>query len=339
MSSVIAFASAVGFASSLALVALTLRWARRRQMLDHPNERSLHDRPTPRGGGLGIVVPTVTTILVAAATLDGAGTWSVWLAGLALCLAIVGFLDDLRNLSATVRLVIQIAAGAAFVWAVGPWQLVNIPGVMQLDLGFAAGAFTVVFLVWVSNAYNFMDGIDGIAGVQGLIAGLGWVLVGYRLNDPVIAVAGAVVLFACLGFLFFNWPPASIFMGDVGTGFLGFLFGGLTVYASTRAPAAAAAGVAFVWPFLFDTLFTIARRTARGENLLRAHRSHLYQRLVLSGYSHRAVTLLYGGLAAIGTVIGVASLSTNAWSGLWYVLPLLAGGVWLLVLIRERKVR
>jgi Fuc2NAc and GlcNAc transferase len=332
-------ASAFGLVSSVALVALTRRWARRRQLLDHPNERSLHHRPTPRGGGIGIVLPTVTAIIVAAASLDGAGTWSLWLAGLALSLAIVGFLDDLRNLSATVRLVIQIAVAAAFVWAVSPWNVVHIPGAVPLDLGFAAAAFTVVFLVWISNAYNFMDGIDGLAGVQGLIAGFGWVLVGYQLNDPLIVVGGAAVLFACLGFLFFNWPPASIFMGDVGTGFLGFLFGGLTVYASTRSPAAAAAGVAFVWPFLFDTLFTIARRATRGENLLRAHRSHLYQRLVLTGCSHRAVTLLYGGLAASGALIGAASLGTNAWSGLWYALPLLAGAIWLLVLIRERSAR
>ena len=339
MNSIIALASSVGLVGSVALVALTLRWARRRQMLDHPNERSLHDRPTPRGGGIGIVVPTAAAIAVAAATLDAPGTWSLWLAGLALCLAIVGFLDDLRNLSATLRLAIQIAAAAVFVWAVGPWQAVNLPGVVQLDLGVAAAAFTVAFLVWISNAYNFMDGIDGLAGVQGLIAGLGWVLVGHRLNDPVIAAAGAVVLFACVGFLFFNWPPASIFMGDVGTGFLGFLFGGLTVYASARSPAAAAAGVAFVWPFLFDTTFTIARRTTRRENLLRAHRSHLYQRLVLTGYSHRAVTLLYGGLAAVGAVIGLASLGTNPWPGLWYALPVLAGAIWLLVLKRERMAR
>lgn len=335
MMRVVGLTSAVALALSIALVAFTLRWARRR-MLDHPNERSLHERPTPRGGGIGIVVPVTLALLVGGSSLSGSAAPALWLSGLALCLAVVGFIDDMRNLSAVVRLAIQIALAAAFVWAVGPWGQVEIPDVWRVDLGVAAGALTMVFLVWITNAYNFMDGIDGLAGVQGVVAGLGWLLVGDRLDDPLMMTAGASVGAACLGFLFFNWPPASIFMGDVGTGFLGFLFGGLTVYASTRSPAAATAGVLFVWPFLFDTIFTIAGRAARREHLLRAHRSHLYQRLVLSGSSHRQITLLYGALAAFGVLIGVRSVSSGVPGALWFAFPLLGAALWMLVRRRER---
>ena len=333
----ISAASVFGLVSALGVVALTLRWARRRQLLDHPNERSLHERPTPRGGGIGIVVPVAIAIFVTAVWHTDGRFPGAWLGALSLTLAAVGFLDDIRNLSAAIRLVIQTVAASLFVWAVGAWMVVSIPGVRSLELGPAAAVLTVVFLVWISNAYNFMDGIDGIAGVQGFIAGLGWVAVGALLNDPLLAVAGASVAFACLGFLRFNWSPASIFMGDVGTGFLGFLFGGLIVYASTQSPAAATAGVLFVWPFLADTLFTIMRRAVRGENLMRAHRSHVYQRLVLSGCSHRVVTLLYAGLAALGTAIGLGQLQESSWPPMVLsVIPALGVLTWAAVIRRER---
>jgi UDP-N-acetylmuramyl pentapeptide phosphotransferase/UDP-N-acetylglucosamine-1-phosphate transferase len=121
-----------------------------------------------------------------------------------------------------------------------------------------------------------------------------------------VAVVGALVAGASLGFLFYNWHPARIFMGDVGAAFLGFTFASFTVLAFSRDADAGLAGVLFVWPFVFDTAFTLLRRIARGENILRAHRSHLYQRLVAAGWSHAHVTMLYAALAVVGVAVGIS---------------------------------
>jgi UDP-N-acetylmuramyl pentapeptide phosphotransferase/UDP-N-acetylglucosamine-1-phosphate transferase len=161
----------------------------------------------------------------------------------------------------------------------------------------------LVWIVGLCNAYNFMDGIDGIAAAQAIVAGAGWAWLGWRGGDAMTALAGALIAGASLGFLFFNWPPAKVFMGDAGAAFLGFTFAALTVLALTQSLERAAAGALFVWPFLFDTTFTLVRRLVRGENVLRAHRSHLYQRLVARGWSHARVTMLYAALAALGVAI------------------------------------
>jgi UDP-N-acetylmuramyl pentapeptide phosphotransferase/UDP-N-acetylglucosamine-1-phosphate transferase len=155
-----------------------------------------------------------------------------------------------------------------------------------------------------------------------------------------LAVVGAVIAAANLGFLLFNWSPASVFMGDVGSAFLGFLLAALAVYAAPRSPAIATAGILFVWPFVFDTAFTLLRRAGRRENLLCAHRSHLYQRLVLTGVSHRTVALLYGALATVGVAVGYAVAREAAIASMAGALLIsaLAAGLWLVVIRRERAV-
>jgi UDP-N-acetylmuramyl pentapeptide phosphotransferase/UDP-N-acetylglucosamine-1-phosphate transferase len=202
----------------------------------------------------------------------------------------------------------------------------------------AGGALSVFLVVGLTNVYNFMDGVDGIAGSRAIAGFVDWR--GMR-SDPTLAVAGAVVAASCLGFLFFNWPPASIFMGDVGSGFLGFVLAALTVSVALRSPATAAAGILFVWPFVFDTAFTLLRRLRRGENLLHAHRSHLYQRLVLTGLSHRFVTIVYGALAIAGVIVGnaVARAAVPASSAGALFIAVLSGALWLSVVWRERKTR
>ena len=154
------------------------------------------------------------------------------------------------------------------------------------------------------NAYNFMDGIDGIAGSQAVVAGAGWFILGVLADVPAVAGLGLVLAASSIGFLIHNWHPASIFMGDVASGFLGYMFailplmqGGDNSHGATVLP-----GVLLVWPFLFDTILTFMRRLRNGEDVFAAHRSHLYQRLVISGLSHQTVTLLYAGLASLGLI-------------------------------------
>jgi UDP-N-acetylmuramyl pentapeptide phosphotransferase/UDP-N-acetylglucosamine-1-phosphate transferase len=175
-----------------------------------------------------------------------------------------------------------------------------------------------------------MDGIDGIAGGQAVVAGLGWTIIGLIDGQSFVGLIGVLLGASSLGFLFHNWPPARIFMGDVGSAFIGFSLAVLPIIGAQGNPRFMVAGILVVWPFIFDTSFTLVRRLINKENIFEAHRSHIYQRLVTSGYSHRFVTLIYIGLASIGTVIAL----------LWYkrapfvnvvviVLPiLLFAGLW-----------
>jgi Fuc2NAc and GlcNAc transferase len=330
-------AAIFGLVVSIALVAAVRSWARHKQVLDHPNARSLHVQPTPRGGGIGIVVPICLGIAALSAVVTEVRPAAMWLVGGALLMAGVGFADDLRGLPATARLGAHLAAAGLIVAGIGTWQTIEWPGLVNLNLAWAAVPFTILVVAGLTNAYNFMDGIDGIAGSQGVVAGLAWIGAAYALDDPLLAAMGALIASASLGFLRFNWPPASIFMGDVGASFMGFLLGALAVYAASRAPAIATASMLSIWPFVFDTAFTLGRRAIRREQLLSAHRSHLYQRLVLTGVSHRTTTILYGVLAAIGAGVGIAVGRRSAVSLAGALLvALLAAGLWVTVVWRER---
>jgi UDP-N-acetylmuramyl pentapeptide phosphotransferase/UDP-N-acetylglucosamine-1-phosphate transferase len=196
-----------------------------------------------------------------------------------------------------------------------------------------------MLVVGLTNAYNFMDGSDGMAGAQGVVAGFGWIGVAYAMGDARLGVVGSVTATASLGFLFFNWSPASVFMGDVGSAFLGFELAALSIFVAQRSPAAATAGILFVWPFLFDTSLTLVLRACRREDLLCAHRSHLYQRLVLTGLSHRQVAVIYATLSCVGVLVGNAvareAVVASILGGI--VIAALAAALWLMVIQREKK--
>jgi UDP-N-acetylmuramyl pentapeptide phosphotransferase/UDP-N-acetylglucosamine-1-phosphate transferase len=178
-----------------------------------------------------------------------------------------------------------------------------------------------LWIVGLVNAYNFMDGIDGLAGGQAIVAASGWVLVGILTGQPALTGAACVLAAACAAFLRFNWSPARVFMGDVGSAFLGFAFAVLPL--STPSPVRfVLAGACFMWPFLFDTCFTLIRRLLRRENVLQAHRSHLYQRLIGTGVSHAHVTSVYLMLAALGLPAALCFAS-----GRWVSALMLTGAV------------
>ncbi|MCU0494639.1 MAG: glycosyltransferase family 4 protein [Chloroflexaceae bacterium] len=301
-------------------------WAARR-MLDIPNERSSHSRPTPRGGGLAIVVVTLAGLLLAGLLLPA---WPLWaLVGLlvgAALIATVSWFDDLKSLSNRLRFGVHTLAALLLIASFGFWQHVSLPLVGTLTWGWLGLPITLLWLVGLTNAYNFMDGIDGIASSQAVVAGLGWLLLGSMANQPLVAMLGLLLAAASLGFLGHNWPPARIFMGDVGSAFLGFSFAALPVIAAQTDSRLALAGVLLVWPFVFDTALTFLRRWRNGENVFAAHRSHLYQRLVIAGASHRSVSCLYVALAAVGLPLALGWVSGNEHAGLVALLlvPLLA---------------
>lgn len=304
----------LGWSAAYVLVAAIRRWAERGQCLDIPNERSSHTRPTPRGGGLAIVAVVLGGLWACAAP-DLKAAWpplALFTLG-ALVIAGVSGWDDLRHLPVGVRLAAHGLGALLAMLVFGYWRAVGWPGSGALVLGALGMPLTFLWIVGLTNAYNFMDGIDGLAGGQALVAGLGWAVLGWLGAQPLVASLGLLIAAASLGFLGHNLPPARIFMGDVGSAFLGYLFAVLPVLAAPANPVFALAGFALVWPFVFDAALTFIRRLSRGEKVWLAHRSHLYQRLVISGLSHGQVSGIYVGLALLGLAWAVALV--QGWRG------------------------
>lgn len=294
----IAIFTAVLCASYFA-VSLYRGWTIKQNFLKIPNERSSHDEPTPHGAGVVIVVICLLAYVPISVFATGTFSWG-YLAGASM-IALISFLDDIRPIYFPLRLAVHCAAAVILIYDTETWHGITMLG--NVKLGNWGYVITFLWVVWMVNSYNFMDGIDGLAGLQAVIAGLGWLMLGWIMNMPVIYLFGGVIASSSLGFLVHNWNPARIFMGDVGSAFLGFTFAALPLMARTsveRSPdLLPIAAVLFVWFFIFDSLVTIIRRALRGEKIWVAHREHLFQRLVSAGFSHRSVAVLYGVLASV----------------------------------------
>jgi UDP-N-acetylmuramyl pentapeptide phosphotransferase/UDP-N-acetylglucosamine-1-phosphate transferase len=289
---------------SVIVVALLVPVLRRRGVLDVPNRRSSHEVPIPRGGGLGLLVGLAAGLGVAAASGLPSPGWPIIL-GIAL-LACLGLYEDLAgDLPVAWRLGIQAAAAALVIAAAEPLRRLPLPAPIDVELGILGWPLSFLWVLGVVNIFNFLDGIDGYAGVQGLVAGLGLSLVGW---GSWIGPAGLAAAGACTGFLVLNWAPARIFMGDVGSLALGFLFA-VMPFGEGRgaAPLLVFVAVLCLWFFLSDGAFTMARRLLKGERIWQPHRSHLYQRLTIAGWSHARVVVT----VSIGMIV-VAALGVGA---------------------------
>jgi UDP-N-acetylmuramyl pentapeptide phosphotransferase/UDP-N-acetylglucosamine-1-phosphate transferase len=257
--------------------------------------------------------------------------WGVLAA--ALFIAGISLRDDFKSLGSGLRFGCHFAAAILSVVLLGSFEVLMVPPALSLGLGkILGGILAVVWIVGLTNVYNFMDGIDGIAGIQGVVAGLGWALFGIWADAPTTAVLGALLAGGCGGFLGHNWSPAKIFMGDVGSAFLGFLFAVVPLVAVREAPGMAQAlpffGGLVVWPFVGDGFLTFVRRALKGEKVWEAHRTHLYQRLVQTGWSHAQVSTLYGIWAVATTGVAWLWLKSGSASALAaWLLPLGTLGV------------
>ena len=298
----------VAFVLSFGVAAAWRRLALRRQLLDAPGPRRLHSVPTPRGGGLGIVL-----VLLAAAAWLGQGA-AVFVAGLAVT-ACAGLIDDLRNLSALPKLLLQLPGALLLAWA---WPLA------PESLGPAGGFFAAsVWVLAVVNFWNFMDGSNGLAASQAMLVGIGLaVLAG--LSSPV-GWLGLLLAAACLGFLPLNLPKARLFLGDVGSLGLGFGVAALCLWALSRADAGPWALLLLPSTMLVDASLTLLSRLLRGEKFWQAHREHLYQRAVAHGWSHGGVCVLY--LLWSGAALGLALWLERAGASPAFALAWLAAGI------------
>lgn len=261
------------------------RWSLRKNILDLPNERSSHINPTPRGGGLVFVI----VILLFLAIQFSTQLLPYFISSL--IIAAISWFDDIKHIPSGIRLLFHSFATLLFIYFYGYFD--NFFGI---QIGFFGAIFTFLWIVWMINAYNFMDGIDGIAGIQAITACIGWFLTFFSIDSQNGLITAFIFFSTVLGFLIHNWSPAKIFMGDVGSAFLGFSFAvlPLIVFEKRENSELFLVTVLFLWLFVFDSIFTFCRRLLNGEKVWQAHRSHLYQRLVISGFSHQFVTILYG---------------------------------------------
>lgn len=260
------------------------------QILDYPNARSLHNKPIPRTGGLAIWVGMATGMVVAHRWVDG---WSEfgWIAVSALVVGIVSLIDDRFHVPAGPRLVTHLIAGGILLSGGFILESIGLPGV-TLDLPPAVGvAISLLFVVWMTNLYNFMDGMDGFAAGMGLIGFGTFSLLGWWAGEALFAYTSAVIAAASAGFLVFNFPPARIFMGDSGSSALGFLAASLMLWAADYDIFPLWVGVLIFSPFIVDATVTLVRRLLRYEKLWLPHREHYYQRIVQFGWGHRKTVL------------------------------------------------
>ncbi len=319
---------------TLSLVAATLlscwlsgrlrRYALSRELLDRPNARSSHASPTPRGGGLAFVIVVLAALppLLLTGVVEPRLGWGL-LGGGAL-VALVGWLDDHGHLAARWRLLAHLGAalwGLSWIGGVAP----GLPGLVPPAL---IQLLALGYLAWMVNLFNFMDGIDAIASLEAIsVAAVGAALL--------IATGGAGMLPAVLplllaaavaGFLIWNWPPARLFMGDAGSGFMGFTLGLLTLQASQLSPRLGWSWLILAGVFLVDATWTLLRRLGRRQRVWQAHRSHAYQRAARRWGGHRpvslavlAINLLW--LTPLAALVAAGRLAT--WPGLALaVLPL-----------------
>ncbi|MCK9534484.1 MAG: glycosyltransferase family 4 protein [Pseudomonas sp.] len=282
---------AVVFIAAFMLTWLLRRYALAGRLMDIPNERSSHSIPTPRGGGVAIVLIFLTVLLVM-----GSLQWLPWrfiigIVGAGACVAVLGFLDDHGHIAVRWRLLGHFSSAA---WAL--YWLGGLPPLLvfgyTFDLGVMGHVLAAVYIVWLLNLYNFMDGIDGLASVEAICVGLGGAVL-YLLLGADSTLVRVPMLFAAAvaGFLCWNFPPARIFMGDVGSCFLGLVLAVLSLQAAWFKTELLWAWIILLGVFVVDATFTLLRRLVRGDKVYEAHCSHAYQYAARHYAAHSVVTL------------------------------------------------
>lgn len=284
--------SSLVFIVSLSLTYAARYFALRHNLLDHPNQRSSHIIPTPRGGGIAIVLTFCAALIY---------LWLQEFIATALFLALIislpiiailGFYDDLYRMKARTRVSIHFATAAFALYLLDGLPVLDF-GTYQFNLQLIGTIIGVISIVWLTNLYNFMDGIDGLSGTEGLFVSISGGLILW-FNAPLhqdIALLFFMLAASIAGFTVFNWPPAKIFLGDVGSGFLGFVIAILGIESSKQTSLSISFWIILLAVFICDATFTVIKRALHGKPWYAAHREHAYQRLLALGASHQQITL------------------------------------------------
>lgn len=324
------------FALAFVMTAVLRQYALKRNVLDIPNARSSHQVPTPRGGGVAIVLSVLAALPAAVSFFGMDLNFSLKVAAAIAIIAVVGFADDHQHIKAGWRLLWHFTAAALVVWAVGGLPALSYFGTL-VDLGWFGHIAAVVAVVWMINLTNFMDGIDGLAASQTIFLCGGMVILALLFTTLQNLWLPLLVLCASAGFLCWNFPPARIFMGDAGSGFLGLILAAVILQMTQIAPQLFWSGVVLYACFIVDATYTLAIRLLQGKKMYEAHRSHGYQIASRRLASHKKVTLAVqmfnlcwllplAGLVAWQQLDGVIAVIL-AYAPLLYVVSRLKAGV------------
>ena len=266
--------------------------------LDEPNARSSHTKTTPRSGGVSFVATFFVGILIIYFFGDKTHIGQRYMVSFivsVLSIVLISFLDDLKSKNALLKLSVMLLAILNLMWGGIVLDRLYIPGFEYVNLGWFAYPLTLFWILGLTNAVNFMDGLDGLVGGIAAIVSLFFMIISYYQGSTFVYITSYTILAGSIGFLFLNFPPAKIFMGDVGSIFLGFVFASLAIIASLYDNSHTSFLVMpmLLFNVIFDTFFTFIRRCLRHENVLQPHKSHLYQLFHRSGYTHMEVSLVH----------------------------------------------
>ncbi|MBT8113884.1 MAG: glycosyltransferase family 4 protein [Arenicella sp.] len=329
LSAIVALLVAVAIASWLMLGWL-INILSSRGIVDLPNHRTLHDRPVPRGGGM-IIIGLMLISFVLIGLISGRVAMFASYAMLMTGWAGLSWYDDRHNLGPGIRVIVQIVLAAVTVAAYGYIDVVEISSALSLQLGISGAAITLLGLLWFANLYNFMDGMDGLAASQTIIAALTIGFWLWQFGDQGLALICFVTAAASYGFLLHNWRPAKIFLGDVGSITLGAFFATMIIIASHRYGLPVISFVLLFGVFVLDASVTLCARIARGEKFWLPHRTHYYQRLANRGVAHDRIVLLMIAVMLICSLFATISLLYRdiIWLCVVLELLLLCGAAWL----------
>ena len=272
-------------AISVIINILIRNFAIKNNLFDIPNNRSSHQTPKPKGGGISIVLPLIltVTILFFCQMIDTKIAVSM-IIGLTL-VGITGLIDDYKSLSALFRVGVYIFSAGLSLHIIGGLDSISINR-HSYYLGNAGYYLSILFLVWLTNLYNFMDGTDGFAAIQTICVSIFCCFLLYFSNNFIFLIIMLCLVSTTIGFLYWNWAPAKIFMGDVGSCTIGFFFGLLAVYTQNKSIISIGVWVILLSPFIGDATFTLISRILNNEKWYSAHNSHAYQKLYQLGLSH-----------------------------------------------------
>lgn len=277
------------FLLAFAMTYFMRAYALKKNIIDNPNERSSHSVPTPRGGGVAVVCSYLLALIILMYSQQLTVHIGLTLMAAGLVIALLGFLDDHGHINSMLRLAIHFLVAIGVVISLGGFS--EVTAFNGLALGFSANIIAVLFLVWLLNLYNFMDGINGIASVEAITTVVSMAILYYVLNTTLNSDIHWLLAACVFGFLLWNFPKAKIFMGDACSGFLGLTLGILALIALKENLALFCAWIICLGVFVVDATYTLIKRVLSGYKMYDAHRSHSYQILSRKWGSHTPVTL------------------------------------------------
>ena len=326
-------------AVSVIITAYIRNFSIKNNLFDIPNDRSAHKIPVPNLGGIAIIIPLIFLIVTLfSQEMIGDEIGISMIIGLSL-IAIVGLVDDCKNLSAFTRITIYIIASGASLYLIDGVKSISI-NEYNYYLGGVGYCLGVLFLVWLTNLYNFMDGVDGFAAIETICVSIFCCFLFYSLDNVPFLIIMLCLASTTVGFLYWNFAPAKIFMGDIGSCSIGFFFGLLAVYTGVNGIISISVWLVLLAPFISDATFTLVSRIFNSERWYVAHKSHAYQKLHQLGLSHKQLSLnLF-----IVNILLIWPLAYHANLHAKYELPIvilsyiLMAAIWLLIQVKCKEI-